>query len=61
MATPGSGGSDFTAAVQAFSNEVFEAMQRLLRAQHQLTQEILGAASQGPGDREGSGGSESRL
>jgi hypothetical protein len=58
MATPGSGGSEITAAVQAFSDEVFEAMQRLLRAQHQLSQEILGAALQGQGDREGSGGNK---
>jgi hypothetical protein len=46
MSAPQSGGGDLNAAFQAFSNEVFEATQRLLRAQHQLTQEIVGAAAQ---------------
>ena len=44
MSAPQSGGGDLNAAFQAFSNEVFEATQRLLGAQHQLTQEIVGAA-----------------
>ena len=45
MSAPQTGGSDLHNAVLAYSNEVFEATQRLLRAQHQLSQAILGGAS----------------
>jgi hypothetical protein len=53
MSAPQNSGNDLQDAFVAFSQEVFEATQRLLSAQQQLTQDIVEAASRtGAGETE---------